>query len=284
MVCWSSLPPSNLLFVSFSSSILEACVFFYYCSGVYAPAARSPHGLLLLHLLPLTSHRPSAGGALGRGGRSRSASWQPLVRGPWGRNSGTAGPGRSHHRRLRGPGDRGPRAGEKSALHGWGAAARANFSGRGSGEERGGAPDLGWRRRALRGPAARGQALRTSTPVKLGRGGGRRGPPEASRSGGGRLRLRGARRRHADVSETGAGPRLSPPAEPEATETPVWRVLRCKRCGICLFCPGGFWLPSVVLSARDSDFLYGRTLTSVFGKRGIEGFQPSPLCLTELAS
>lgn len=68
--------------------------------------------------------------------------------------------------------DQEPRAREERAQPGWGDAAGANFSHRGSGEERrrGPGPEAAVQGSQLAG--CEGQALRTPTPSKLGRGGG----------------------------------------------------------------------------------------------------------------
>lgn len=123
-------------------------------------------------------------------GRSRSSASRSLVRKPrWGQSPawsragkprGTAGAAAAG---ARGAEDQEPRAREERAQPGWGDAADANFSHRGSGEERRGpGPEAAVQGSQLAG--CEGQALRTPTPSKLGRGG---GGPWRREAGGGRL-------------------------------------------------------------------------------------------------
>lgn len=98
-----------------------------------APAAQRPR---VFYPCSICTCSPCT--ALGRGGGARSPYSQRLVRGSQGRNSGTTGPGRAAASGSRGAGGREPPHRLGARLTGLKSRFLANFSLRGSGEERSG--------------------------------------------------------------------------------------------------------------------------------------------------
>lgn len=234
-------------------------------SRVSAPAAQSPRVFY-----PCSICSCSLCTALGRGGGARSPYPQRLVRGSRGRNSGTTGPSRAAPQAPGAPMTESP-APARSAPP------RQLFASR---ERRGaerGIPEARRRRGALRWPGAgtrrSGPQLQTSwAAVGAGRGVAGRWRPARKEAP-----PRGLESRDTTRARPPAGP--SREARKGGARAKRVHPLRVLPPSTAPRVPSSLFLAlfSSVLFARTQTSSTARTLSIVFGKRGIEGFLFLPL-------